>query len=326
MGAAWMTGALAAVQQRLPVPVGGLELMVGTSAGSVIVAALRRGFTVDQMAAHQRDGPRGALAALGSPDLGCGSLPPWPRFRLGSPRLLRTAMRAPHQVHPWVLASACLPEGRAEHHELRAMLHGLEAQAGRSSRGNHPGRASSEESHTSGTRGWPAHGETWIMAVDFDAGQRVAFGRRGAPPASLPEAVVASCSVPGWFRPAVIDGHRYVDGGVRSIASADLLAGMGLDEVYVLAADASMIMDRPRRPLEWAERHLRRLLTSALQREVGALRSSGTRVTVLTPGPEDLAAMGANLMDPSRRRDVFEVSLGTSPRSLAAALGSRQAA
>jgi NTE family protein len=299
-----MTGALAALQQRLPVPAGELEFMVGTSAGSVIVAALRRGFTVDQMAAHQRDGPRGALAALGSPDLGCGSRPPRPRFRLGSPRLLLTGMRAPRQVHPWVLASACLPEGRAEHHELRAMLRGLDAQS----------------------EGWPACGETWIMAVDFDTGQRVAFGRCGAPPASLPEAVVASCSVPAWFRPAVIGGHRYVDGGARSIASADLLAGVGLDEVYVLTADASMVMDRPRRPLEWAERRLRALLTSALQHEVGALRSSGTRVTVLTPGPEDLAAMGANLMDPSRRRDVFDVSLGTSARSLAAALGSRQAA
>jgi NTE family protein len=40
-------------------------------------------------------------------------------------------------------------------------------------------------------------------------------------------------------------------------------------------------------------------------------------VIVLTPGPEDLAAMGSNLMDPSRRRDVFEVSLSTSARSLA---------
>ncbi|HEY7014967.1 MAG TPA: patatin-like phospholipase family protein [Streptosporangiaceae bacterium] len=295
LGAAWMTGALAALQQRLPVPVGELDFIVGTSAGSVLVAALRRGFTVDQMAAHQRDGPRGALAALGSPDLGCGSRPPRPRFRLGSPRLLLTGMRAPRQVHPWVLASACLPEGRAEHHELRAMLLGLDAQA----------------------EGWPACGETWIMAVDFGTGQRVAFGRRGAPPASLPEAVVASCSVPGWFRPAVIGGHRYVDGGARSIASADQLAGVGLDEVYVLAADASLVMDRPRRPLEWAERRLRALLTSALLRELGTLRSSGTRVIVLTPGPEDLAAMGSNLMDPSRRRDVFEVSLSTSARSLA---------
>jgi NTE family protein len=326
LGAAWMTGALVALQQRLPVPVGELDLIVGTSAGSVIAAALRRGFTVDQMAAHQRDGPRAALAALGPPDLGCGSLPPRPRFRLGSPRLLLTAIRGPHRVHPWVLASACLPEGRAEHNELRAMLDGLDAHARRSPGDHCSAQANSGEVPHPDSLGWPTRGNTWIMTVDFDSGQRVAFGRAGAPRASVPEAVVASCSIPGWFRPAVIGGHRYVDGGVRSVASADLLAGMGLDEVFVLAADASVVADRPRTPLKWAERRVRHLMTSALQREISVLRSGGTRVTPLTPGPDDLAAMGANLMDASRRREVFDVSLGTSARALATTPESAQAA
>jgi NTE family protein len=317
LGAAWMTGALAAVQERLSSPLGELDLIVGTSAGAVVAATLRRGFTVEQMTWYQRGGPGGPLAALGSPELG-GGLPPWPRFRPGSPHLLRTAMRAPGQVHPWVIASACLPEGRAEHRELRALLDGLDARAWQAQRGGRPAPPVPLE--------WPACGTTWIMAVDFDTGRRVAFGRDGAPRVPWPEAVVASCSVPGWFRPAVIDGRRYVDGGVRSIASADLLAGMGLDEVYVLAADASVIMDRPRSPLVWAERRVRRLVTSALRCEVGKLRASGTEVIVLMPGPEDLEAMGANMMSSSRRREVFEVSLSTSARSLATALGASQAA
>jgi len=42
------------------------------------------------------------------------------------------------------------------------------------------------------------------------------------------------------------------------------------------------------------------------------LRAAGIAVTMLTPGPEDLAAMGANLMDPRRRRAVLETSLRTS--------------
>jgi NTE family protein len=40
---------------------------------------------------------------------------------------------------------------------------------------------------------------------------------------------------------------------------------------------------------------------------------------VLTPGPEDLAVMGANLMDPRRRRAVLETSLRTSAAMLAGA-------
>jgi len=42
---------------------------------------------------------------------------------------------------------------------------------------------------------------------------------------------------------------------------------------------------------------------------------------VLTPGPEDLAVMGVNLMDPRRRRQVFETSLITSAAALAGPAG-----
>jgi NTE family protein len=57
----------------------------------------------------------------------------------------------------------------------------------------------------------------------------------------------------------------------------------------------------------------------ALLREAWALRAAGIAVTVLTPGPEDLAVMGANLMDPRRRRAVLETSLRTSAATFAGA-------
>ncbi len=60
------------------------------------------------------------------------------------------------------------------------------------------------------------------------------------------------------------------------------------------------------------------MLTAGLLREVQAIRVSGARVTLLTPGREDLAAIGANLMDASRRADVFDCSLRTSARALMA--------
>ena len=66
-------------------------------------------------------------------------------------------------------------------------------------------------------------------------GKRVPFGKPGAPVAPLSDAVMASCAIPAWFQPVEINGHKYVDGGACSATSVDLVADMGLDEVYVLA-------------------------------------------------------------------------------------------
>src|SRR4051812_50209501 len=60
---------------------------------------------------------------------------------------------------------------------------------------------------------WSQHANLWVMAMDYDTGKRVAFGRAGAPHAGLSQAVMASCAIPGWFAPVSINGRRYVDGG-----------------------------------------------------------------------------------------------------------------
>ncbi len=148
------------------------------------------------------------------------------------------------------------------------------------------------------------------------ASQGVIFGRAGAPSATLPDGVVASCSIPGLYTPAVIGKRRYVDGGVRSSTSLGVLTRADVDEVFVLAPMASIVADRPRQPHERLERQVRALITSGLLRDVRRLRSAGIRVTVLTPGPQDLAVMGVNLMDSRRRRLVLETSLATSADAL----------
>jgi NTE family protein len=301
LGAAWMAGALVALQERLPVPVGEADLIVGTSAGSVVAAALRCGVGVEEIAAHQRGVRLVALPDLSELDRDSGPLPPLPRMRLGSPRLLASTARAPHRVHPWVAASSLVPPGRARHDSLTRLVHGLLP-----SDPTRPGRS------------WPRRGETWIMAVDYDNGRRVAFGRVGAPAATLADAVVASCSIPGWYEPKTIDSRRYVDGGVRSSTSLDLLARVPLDHVYVFAPMASFAMDSPRSPYARLERVLRRMMTVGLVREARKVRATGTRVSVLTPGPEDLTAIGSNMMDAARRRTVLETSLRTTPHSLLA--------
>jgi len=88
LGAAWMTGALPALQERLPRPLGDLDLIVGTSAGSVLAAALRCGISIDQMVAHQRGEAVGPLEASAVDGLTGGPWPPAPHLRLGSARLM----------------------------------------------------------------------------------------------------------------------------------------------------------------------------------------------------------------------------------------------
>ena len=48
-------------------------------------------------------------------------------------------------------------------------------------------------------------------------------------------ALSASCAVPGYFAPVVIQGDTYVDGGIHSPTNADLLAPADLDLVVVVS-------------------------------------------------------------------------------------------
>lgn len=305
LGAAWMAGALAALQDRLPRRLGAVDLVVGTSAGSILAAALRCGVDVEQIVEHQRGSPLVGLPHLSQLDRDAGPLPPLPRLRIGSPGLLASTARAPHRVRPWVAASGLLLQGRGQLPALGALVEAMLVQDGGQTAALAP------------SPNWPERGETWIVAVDYASGRRVAFGRPGAPTVSLADAVVASCSIPGWYEPKSIDGRRYVDGGVSSSTSLDLVARACLDEVYVLAPMASYVMDRPWNPAARLERMVRRVVTLGLSRETGKVTATGTRVTVLTPGPEDLAAIGANMMNPRARRVVLETSLRTSAAALA---------
>jgi NTE family protein len=123
---------------------------------------------------------------------------------------------------------------------------------------------------------------------------------------------MASCSIPGWFSPVEIDGHSYVDGGAVSATSVDVVAHAGLDEIYVIAPMVSFEMDTPDGLQARLERRWRAQVTKVCRDEMAVVRAAGTKVYALGPGPQDLQAIGANLMDSSRRRLVLDTSLRTS--------------
>jgi NTE family protein len=71
--------------------------------------------------------------------------------------------------------------------------------------------------------------QTWsqqrllIVAVDIETGVEYIMDRTSG--VSLVDAVAASCAVPGIWPPVTISGRRYMDGGVRSATNVDLARG-----------------------------------------------------------------------------------------------------
>ncbi|MDX1496511.1 MAG: hypothetical protein R3352_03060 [Salinisphaeraceae bacterium] len=282
-GGAWSIAALHNLQNRLDWDAREAEVMIGTSVGAVLAALLGSGVSVDQLVACQRG--EGDCRWDHDADTG-GALPPWPRPSLTAAKLLARGLRGEVSV----LTAACgiAPVGRFDMAPFRRLIDSV-VPAGQ----------------------WLKRDGIWLMAVDSETGERVAFGREDAPAAALNDAVCASYGVPAWCPPVEIAGRRYIDGGVASPTSADFLLDSNIEEVIVLAPMASSNPDNPRSPLARIERRVRRYMTQVVDSEVEALQAQGKQVTRIEPNAEDLQAIGYNMMDPKRRLRVFETALQT---------------
>ena len=69
----------------------------------------------------------------------------------------------------------------------------------------------------------------YVTACDLDTAERVVFGADENCEVSISQAVQASTALPGFFRPARINGVDYVDGGVRHTANIDIAIEKGTD-------------------------------------------------------------------------------------------------
>jgi NTE family protein len=303
LGAAWMIGALVALQEETGFDPRDARMIVGTSAGSILAALFGAGASPEDLWRHQHgEAPEsGPLAGqiFDYDHAAGGAAPPRPQAGIGSPRLIARSVRHPRRYPTMTVISAFLPTGRGSLGDIGQMV-GDVIPVG----------------------AWSQHPGVRAVAMDYDTGERVVFGEPGAPSAGLAEAVVASCSIPGWFPPTVIGDRRYIDGGTFSNTNIDLLSaarmpgGEPLDEVYVLAPMAAHSYDRPRTVLGRIERTFRHRVTRQMLTEAKLLREDGTRVVILCPGADDLEVLGANLMDPSRRAEVLATARRTTTEFL----------
>jgi NTE family protein len=246
-GIAWETGVLLGLRDAGVDLVADADLVVGTSAGSTVAAQVLSGTDLAELDAVQQGDEHQEI----TPELDFG--------------LLATIFSE-------------LAGGRLPDQEARARIGALALTAETVDEATR--RAVIEARLPS--HDWPAR-RLLVTAVDALTGELAVFD--AASGVSLVDAVAASCAVPGVWPPVSIGERRYVDGGVRSTANADLAAGH--DVVVVLA------------PLSGPA-------ASTLDPEVAALRSGGATVVVVATDPDAAEAMGLNPLDPDLRRPSAE--------------------
>jgi NTE family protein len=258
------------------------DLVVGTSAGAVIGALVRAGFSASDLYADVRDAPMSPDGArlIAARSTGRGPIPNRSEVvrsrRPSVPGRNVLAGAARGRVRPGVLAAALMPEGVVSTEFVAAGLRPLFA------------------------GGWP-HQPFWVNAVHLGDGRRVTFGRESAPEVDVATAIAASCAIPSFFEPVNIEGERYVDGGVHSPTNADVLAGGDPFDLVLISSPMSIAGRNVRLS---PDEPMRRLARLALTREVRKLRAEGTIVVAFQATVTVATEMGLNAMDPSRRAPV----------------------
>ncbi|WP_394837531.1 patatin-like phospholipase family protein [Pendulispora rubella] len=274
VGYAWTVCALRRLETETGWDPRKADLLMGTSAGSILATALAAGVSTSDLLESLRKSVHRGVA----PDAR-DHLPPTPRWRPLSLPMVRAGLRREIPIHAAMVG--LLPEGRGDSSALARSIDRLVPE----------GR-------------WVEHPNCLVVAVDCESGKRVAFGRDEH--TSSREAVRASCAVPGWYAPIAIGGRRYMDGGAVSATSLDLVAHEALDEVYVISPMTSTRYVRASSIGEFFERGLRHVMSAALEREVRPCERAGKRVLRIEPTAPELALMGANFMDPRRRASMLD--------------------
>jgi NTE family protein len=82
-----------------------------------------------------------------------------------------------------------------------------------------------------------------VNAVRLETGEMEWFGVGGRLDVPLADAIYASCALPVFYPPAVIDGRYYVDGGVKDPLAIRHAAARGADRVIAIDVGAGPVKD-----------------------------------------------------------------------------------
>jgi len=241
-GIAWETGLIAGLA-GLGIDLTAADVIIGTSAGSVVGADITSGQELEALYQTQLAPPAPEPAAR----IGWGFIGRllWDTNTSLDPKRVRA------RIGQWALATPTMPE--ADRRKVfQARLH-----------------AST----------WPS-AALKVTAVDARTGEFVVFDSTSG--ADLVDAVAASCAVPGVWPPVTIGERRFMDGGMRTVANADL--ARRYERVVIIAPVAAGIG-----------------LMAGPGRQAAALSAAGARVVLVRPDRAALHVIGRNVLDVSRR-------------------------
>src|SRR3954454_7756383 len=271
LGEAWMGGLLAGLHEATGFDPRECQHFVGTSAGSIIAAGVAAGVDpasrLEQLPDQppgpvESDGPRSLIggALRFGREAGATAFAPLAALALRSTAMSGAAVRR--------AALARVPAGKRSLSGLGSAIAKLDLD-------------------------WD--GRLLVVAVEVESGRRVVFGMPDETRLSVPDAVEASCAIPGVFRPIRAGGRTFVDGGAWSLTNLDVAPVTRGTRVLCLNPTGSV---GAAFGLRGAIGPLSRSVAAV---EALALQRRGAKVTTLAPDAEATRAMGANFMDPSRR-------------------------
>ncbi len=268
-GIAWEVGLIAGLAEA-GVDLRSADLVVGTSAGSVVGAQLRSSADLAQLYAAQL----GPVVETGPP------------ARMGRRLMLRLG---------WAMLRT-----RGDDVAFRRRVGALALAAEAS--GQTPPEAERRAAITARLpeTGWPAR-PLLVTAVDAATGAAETFTRDSG--VDLVSAVAASCAVPGVYPPTTIGGRRFVDGGMRSVANVDLATGY--DRIVVIAPIVRGIG-----PMASVDAQVTGLVSRVAVLSPDAASVAAIGKNVLDPAAREPAARAGHAQAPAVLEQVREVWAG----------------
>jgi NTE family protein len=187
-GIAWETGILRGIADESPKAAAALldsDVLLGTSAGSAVVAQMCSGWSLEDLFARQVE----EISAEIDPGVGIQAVADLFLAALSQPDA--TVVQKRQRIGAVALATETVAE---------------------------PARRSVIAQRLP-THAWPDR-ELRVTAIDTATGELVVFERDSG--VELVDAVAASCAVPGAWPPVTIGDRRYMDGGIGSTINLDV--------------------------------------------------------------------------------------------------------
>jgi NTE family protein len=296
VGLAYHAGVVKALEAVAGIEAAEADLLIGTSAGSAASAYLRSGYTSDDLW-RMALGTHDTLAGFTEDELEERRRAMFTRNWRSPVDLMRLGIGTSYALLRMAGLAPGLPLPSSVKHRFPAGLFTM--------------AAAEDELAVQLADQWPVK-PVWLCAFDLVRRQRVVIGTGTESTLNLPRAVLASCAIPGMYRP-VRDGRRVlVDGGVTSTTNLDLVVREPAGRVIVIAPMAYETGQAQRTSDQLTRRHAAR----ALAREVRLARDAEHELLVIRPCRRELRAHGRNFMRLDSGAEIAQLAYDCAARTI----------